>query len=244
MLHGWSMNSTVWHELVDKLAENYTLYLVDLPGHGYSTWQQGDFELDVLLEQLAIKLPSQAYFLGWSLGGLIGLALAHRFPEKVAKLILLAATPCFVQTEDWACAMQAAVFQEFAAKLEDNQAATLQRFLALQARGSKQGKETIKALSEQLAMMPSPNSEALKAGLSILINKDLRTELTELSCPVKIVLGERDTLIPTEMMEGAKQLNPSLETVLLIGAGHAPFISHVEECQNAISEFFTRLNHD
>lgn len=238
MLHGWSMNSAVWHELVDKLAESYTLYLVDLPGHGHSTWQQGDFDFEVLLENLAEQLPSQAYFLGWSLGGLIGLALAHRFPEKVAKLFLLSATPRFVQTKDWLCAMQAAVFQEFADKLEDNQAATLQRFLALQARGSKQGKATIKALSEQIAMMPAPNPEALKAGLDVLINQDLRTEFSELTCPVKMVLGERDTLIPNDMMKFARQLNPTIETTLLMGAGHAPFISHVEECHDAISQFF------
>lgn len=244
MLHGWSMNNTVWHELVEKLADNYTLHLVDLPGHGQSLWQQGDFDLVVLVENLAAKLPAQAYFVGWSLGGLISLAFAHRFPARVAKLVLLAATPCFVQAENWSCAMQADVFHEFADKLEENQSETLQRFLTLQARGSKQGRETIKALSDRLSLVQAPHHEALKSGLNVLISKDLRTELADIDCPVKMVLGERDTLIPNDMMTFARQLNPNIETVLLSGAGHAPFISHLEECQHAINQFFAQVSHD
>jgi len=49
MLHGWSMHSAVWHELAEGLAQNFTLHLVDLPGHGQSRWQDGDLQLDTLI---------------------------------------------------------------------------------------------------------------------------------------------------------------------------------------------------
>ena len=100
MLHGWSMNSAVWHDLAENLAKNYTLHLVDLPGHGQSDWQPGDLELEVLIKNLANALPEKAYYLGWSLGGLISLAFAEHYPQRVDKLILLAATPCFVKAKD------------------------------------------------------------------------------------------------------------------------------------------------
>ncbi|MDH5592030.1 MAG: alpha/beta fold hydrolase, partial [Gammaproteobacteria bacterium] len=91
MLHGWSMHSAVWHNLAEELAKHFTLHLVDLPGHGQSNWQHGALDLDVLIGRLGEELPESAYWLGWSLGGLISIVFADRFPERVTKLTLIAA---------------------------------------------------------------------------------------------------------------------------------------------------------
>jgi pimeloyl-[acyl-carrier protein] methyl ester esterase len=244
MLHGWSMHSAVWHDLADALASRFTLHLVDLPGHGQSDWLSGDFELERLLAQLANRLPQTAYWLGWSLGGLISLAFSNLFPERVNKLLLLAATPCFVQKPDWRQAMQDQVFLDFADKLAIDQADALQRFLLLQARGSLHSRETIKALAAQLVALGPAHSEALADGLSLLINLDMRAALSDLACPVKLVLGERDTLIPQTMAADALLLNAALETELIAGAGHAPFISHPTECLQAVMTFFESEKQD
>ena len=237
MLHGWSMHSAVWHDLADELAKNFTLHLVDLPGHGQSSWQQGDLELDVLVNNLAMELPETAYWMGWSLGGLISLAFAEHFPKRIKKLVLLAATPNFVQADDWSCAMETAIFEQFADNLNLNQAETLQRFLLLQARGSDHSRDTIRQLGEQLAIENPPNSEALQAGLKLLIETDMRKQFSDLACPIQIILGDRDTLIPKEMLQAATQLHPEADINLLSGAGHAPFISQPVECQKLIESF-------
>lgn len=237
MLHGWSMHSAVWHDLAEGLAESFTLHLVDLPGHGQSSWQEGDLELENLLPKLASVLPEQAYYLGWSLGGLINIAFAEQYPDRVKKLILMAATPRFVQDQNWSCAVDQQVFEQFAEHLDEDQSDTLQRFLLLQARGSKQSKETIRQLSQQLAQATPPQASALKAGLKLLIDTDMRSQLQKLSCPLQVILGERDTLIPTSVLAVIKELKPGLDDVLLSGAGHAPFISQPVECQQAIERF-------
>ncbi|MDC9724620.1 MAG: pimeloyl-ACP methyl ester esterase BioH [Gammaproteobacteria bacterium] len=237
MLHGWSMNSAVWHDLADGLATRFTLHLVDLPGHGQSNWHENALDLDVLINDLASKLPPSAYWMGWSLGGLISLAFADRYPERINKLILMAATPCFVKNTAWSCAMETSIFQTFADNLDSNQAETLQRFLFLQARGSAHSRGTVRRLAERLAVEQPPVAEALTAGLNLLINTDMREQLSTLRCPVKMILGERDTLIPKEMLLAAETLQPQLQTTLLIGAGHAPFISQANECQNEIEHF-------
>jgi pimeloyl-[acyl-carrier protein] methyl ester esterase len=237
MLHGWSMHSAVWHDLAKGLAKHFTLHLVDLPGHGLSEWQQGDLELDNLLATLAQQLPDNAYFMGWSLGGLVSVAFADRFPQRVTKLILMAATPRFVQANDWTCAMESKVFEQFAENLDENQENTLQRFLLLQARGAQHSKETIRHLSHQLAIESPPNAAALKAGLKLLMSTDMRKQFAELICPVQIILGDRDTLIPVDMLIATKKIKPDLEYVELTGAGHAPFISQPQQCQLAIEQF-------
>lgn len=237
MLHGWSMNSTVWHDLAENLAKNFTLHLVDLPGHGQSDWQEGALDLQVLIENLAAECPPSAYWMGWSLGGLISLAFAERYPERIEKLVLMSATPCFVKNEQWTSAMEPAIFKAFAESLDSDQTETLQRFLLLQARGSMHSRETIRRLAEQLAIEQAPVAEALIAGLDLLINTDMRKQLATLQCPVKMILGERDTLIPKEMLLAATQLQTQVKTTLLAGAGHAPFISQSSECQNEIENF-------
>ncbi len=237
MLHGWSMHSAVWHDLTNELAKNFTLHLVDLPGHGQSSWKQGDLELSVLVNNLAMELPETAYWLGWSLGGLISLAFVELFPERVRKLILMAATPCFVQKDDWSCTMDAMIFKQFADNLNVNQTETLQRFLLLQARGSDHSRNTIRQLGEQLAIENPPGSDALQAGLKLLIETDMRKQFSDLTFPVQMILGDRDTLIPEEMLLAAKQLQPDVDLSLLSGAGHAPFISQPVECQKLIESF-------
>lgn len=239
LVHGWSMHSVVWRDLIPMLATDFTLHLVDLPGHGKSEWQAGDFELDSLLETLHQQLPEQVAFLGWSLGGLLGLLFSQRYRQQVTRLSLLAATPCFVQKADWSSAMAADVFNQFASQLSDNQNDALQRFLLLQARGSYHSRETIRILAQQMAIAQSPNSEALAAGLAVLINADGRQQLTEIMCPIQLILGQRDNLIPQTVLAAVKQLNPGVNTHLITGAGHAPFISHPTECYQRIHSFLT-----
>ncbi len=36
LLHGWGLNSGVWHCIIDRLAPHFRLHLVDLPGYGRS----------------------------------------------------------------------------------------------------------------------------------------------------------------------------------------------------------------
>lgn len=237
MLHGWSMHSTVWHDMAEALAKTFTLHLVDLPGHGQSDWHDNALDLDVLLANLASELPQSAYWLGWSLGGLISIAFTEQFPERVKKLILVAATPCFVKKDDWLCAMEPAIFEAFADNLKHDQADTLQRFLLLQARGSVHSRDTIRQLAEQLAIEKPPVAEALLAGLNLLIATDLRAQLAMLDCPIMMILGERDTLIPSTMLDVVKQMTSNVQTALLNGAGHAPFISQPKECLQAIELF-------
>ena len=237
MLHGWSMHSGVWHQLADSLAERFTLHLVDLPGHGYSNWQAGQFDFDKLLPALADNTPEQACWMGWSLGGLISLAMAQRFPQKLTKLTLMAATPRFVKSRDWPCAMRATVFEDFAANLDVDKKQTLQRFLMLQAKGAEQSRDTIRQLSRELVNQHSPDSQALHAGLDCLLETDMRQALAELNCPVQMILGSRDTLIPADMAGFAKTLNPALETAVIDGAGHAPFIAQPGQCRQLIEQF-------
>lgn len=242
LLHGWSMHSGVWHDFATLLAKRFTLHLVDLPGHGRSDWQPDGFELALLLEQFAEQLPKQALILGWSLGGLIGLAYAQRHVERVNGLCLLAATPCFVRREDWPTAMDKTVFEAFDQQLAKDPAVTLQQFLLLQARGSEQSRQTIKMLAAKMNEVGQAHPDALQAGLAMLSNLDLRAALGTISMPTQLLLGECDSLIPVEMAEQAITLQANLSVNIIDGAGHAPFISHPALCAELVIDFFEAID--
>ena len=237
MLHGWGMNSAVWGELADNLAKTFTLYLVDLPGHGNSAWQAGDLALDTVLNKLAKHLPKQAYWLGWSLGGLISLAFAHQFGRRVNKLILLSTSPCFVKRDDWQTAIKPALFAQFAYDAVQNEDKLFKRFLLLQTRGDKNSRAISRYLNSQLKTAKKAHPDALLAGLTLLQTLDMRQAFAMLGCPLKIILGERDTLVPKGVIPMLHALQPKASISLIKDASHAPFIAHQVQCQRLITQF-------
>lgn len=236
MLHGWGLHGGLFAPVADALAKRYRLHLVDLPGHGRSPMPDGDYALADIAAQIVDAVPTNATWLGWSLGGRIALTAAAN-SEAVSKLILVGANPCFVQQEDWPHAMPQAELVQFADSLRDDYRATLQRFVALQSRGSERGREELRRLRETLFDHGEPDAKALAAGLHLLGDADLRPLLRTIKQPTLIIHGERDTLAPLAAAEytAAHIANAQLRTIN--GAGHAPFISHPEEFIAAIEGF-------
>ncbi|WP_245652014.1 alpha/beta fold hydrolase [Methylophaga muralis] len=66
---------------------------------------------------------------------------------------------------------------------------------------------------------------------------DLRTQLAQLTLPVKCIFGERDQLVPITLAENLSSLNSTISIDRIAGAGHAPFISRPQLCADKISGF-------
>ena len=100
LIHGWAMNNLVWKDLLRELEKSYRVSCVELPGHGNSK-HYDEWALDELLQSMNENLPATCSVLGWSLGGMIALAYAQQYPQRVEKLILLASSAKFVQAPGW-----------------------------------------------------------------------------------------------------------------------------------------------
>ena len=225
LIHGWGMHGGMWDQVADQLAQTHTVHRVDLPGHGGSA-SCTPYYLDTLVQQLSAQFVEPLTLVGWSLGGQVALRWAQLHPVHVRKLVLVATTPCFVQKENWSCAMAADTLHDFAASLLQNHALTLKRFLALQVRGSENEKEILSNLRAQLFAKGEPDVEALKGGLEILRDTDLRAQLSGISQTTLVLAGERDTLTPKAASEAMAQTLPNARLQVIQGAAHAPFLSH------------------
>lgn len=228
LLHGWGMNAAVWEPLLPRLQQDFRVTRVELPGHGASPLVSGGLR-DWAEACLAVA-PAQAVWLGWSLGGQVALQAALLQPQRISQLALVTATPSFVQRDDWPSAMPAAVFEQFAAALDSDPAATLRRFLGLQVKGSEGARELLRTLSATLEERPAAQREGLELGLGILLASDLREHLDDLQVPSQWLFGSRDTLVPVELASVLPTVLPAARVSLLNGAGHAPFLSHPGEC--------------
>lgn len=236
LVHGWGMNARVFDPLADRLAEHFDVRGFDLPGHGGRVAQAVN-TLEAWADALAGALPDDANLLGWSLGGQVALRAALDRPAKVARLILVATTPRFVQDADWASAMDAADLAAFGDALLADPAATLQRFLSLQTRGTPGQKALLQRLRQALAEAPEPDPTALAAGLAILRDTDLRDDATRLTQPTLVLHGALDTLTPAAAGAWLARNLRAAHHVELERAAHAPHLSHPDEVAREIERF-------
>lgn len=234
------MNSAVWRDCLQHLPDWINPICVDLPGYG----ECGDVDaatLDQYVEHVAQQITRPSLLTGWSLGGLVSLQLAQSYPHKTAGLLQVATNPKFVQHDSWQSAIAADVFEQFAASLEKNAAKTIQRFLALQVRGTDTSLRTVRELQHAIDERGLPPAGALHAGLNILSGTDLRATVSELECPVSWMLGDRDALVPVTLAETLMQLAPAAQIEVIRGAGHAPFISHAQAFANSVAQAAKRI---
>lgn len=212
LLHGWGFNSELFNDLIKQYKGQYRITAVDLPGHGRSNDIDGG--LDKWCDEIIKTLPKNPILLGWSLGGLLAIKIATKI--AISKLILVASTPNFVQTNDWPYGINESNFRQFSDALELNLSKGLKRFVSLQT----QDKSQLKALNQSIDKFPA-SAKALNQGLEILLTTDLVDELNQLKIPIEVILGNHDTLVPYRISNWYDKAKIKTQ---VLNAGHLPFL--------------------
>ncbi len=92
ILHGLFGSSDNWQTHANRLADYFTVYLVDQRNHGHSPWSN-DFNYDLLVEDLKNLVDEEGLetfiLLGHSMGGKTAMAFAQKYPDYLEKLIVV-----------------------------------------------------------------------------------------------------------------------------------------------------------
>jgi len=234
LLHGWGMDRQVFTPWLPALEEDFLVDFWDLPGHGKRPCPGWDWEMELsALHDFLAKLAAPPILLGWSLGGLLALALALRPQPPIAGLTLVASSPCFAQRRDWSAGIPTAQLQAFARELATDAAAVRRRFLALQVLGDAEARRQLPRVED----WPLPDPVCLQAGLGFLEQQDLRSSLRPLLFPVLLLAGDYDRIVPPA---ASGYLHGALPGSVLrrLPTGHAPFLSQPAACAAALREVF------
>jgi len=171
-LHGWSFDKGVWRGTPFEKGIH-----LELPGHGSSKFQSSD--ILSLAHEIAGLLPESSSLIGWSLGASVFLLIALLHPEKVKELYLFSPTAKFS-----GISQNEIVVKRFLKKLRRNFEKTVYEFRELCSPSS----------------YPIPKLEAQKSTelLESFCNLDLTEVAGEISVPVEIFVGERDSVTGIE----------------------------------------------
>lgn len=92
-LHGIGTTSLLWYQQVEYFKENYSVLLIDLPGHGENAhipWQNMDQVVDLVAD--TIPHNKAVHVVGLSLGGHVALDLVKNYPSKVTSTYISGVT--------------------------------------------------------------------------------------------------------------------------------------------------------
>ncbi|MGO7370850.1 alpha/beta fold hydrolase [Rhizobium ruizarguesonis] len=94
-IHGGLGNADVWGHQVADFAKDHLVIVADSRGHGRSTRSQQPFGYDLMTSDYVALLDylkiDKVTLVGWSDGGIIGIDMAMKHPEKLTRVIAQAA---------------------------------------------------------------------------------------------------------------------------------------------------------
>jgi len=192
-------------------------------------------DFDDAADALAASVPSGSALLGWSLGGTLALAAAARHPAQIGRVITVGSTASFIQRDGWPHAERPEDLASFTAAIQADAQAMLPRFVGNFNRGDRQAKTLTRRILQEIGLLPPPAT--LETGLRWLARFDIRPVLPTIGCPVLLIVGAHDPLVPQAAAQAMAAALPAARLTVMADCAHAPFLSDPETFATQVREF-------
>ena len=211
-LHGLSDNLRYWEVLTSTLRKKYQVIRIDLRGHGESELGDDEITIDTYADDLKNLLDNlkmdAGNLIGFSLGGVVAMDFAIRYPDYVYSIVLMST---FV-------------------KCDENITATLNQFKRELDRGYDEFydfmipkvlcPEVIEKNREELEMLKqissqNANVDAYKKAVDACLNFNVENEIGQIDVPALIFAGKYDEIFSVSVQENIhRHINKSKFIVL------------------------------
>ena len=234
LIHGLAGDISGWQHIQASLKGDWTVYSLDLPGHGESTkaLTLGSLEelASAVLELMAALDIDSAHLVGHSLGGAVAITAARLDPKRVLSLTLIGSASLGPEMDS----------EYFSALLEGNSRQSL--------------KSALQRLFHDPDLISRPMVDALLKykrleGVDKVLRKiasqifrddkqarSLRQAVIDYQGDVLVLWGREDRIFPPHHADG---FPPRIKTAVVTGAGHMIQLEAAEDINRLLSEFLT-----
>ncbi len=231
MLHGVGGNHQAFAPQLEALSQQAYCLAWDMPGYGASPLQQ-TLSWDYLCQQLKALLEQQGinkvHLLGHSLGGMLALEFAARYPQHLASLILYATSPAFGK--------KGGDFQEqfLHARLAPLKAGASMTDIASQLVPKMLHPKHQQLADQLIPMMGQVNPQAYAQALVCISQFDRRDLLCKIKVPVCLIAGDSDPNAASAMMAKTASKIPQSRFHELAECGHFANLEAPEAFNNIV----------
>ncbi len=241
LAHGFGCDQNLWRLVLPSLAERFRVVLFDHVGAGksdLSAWSAQRYSTldgyasDVLdiCEELDLR---DVVLVGHSVSAMIAVLAVNRDPSRIAKLVLLTPSPCYIDDGDYRGGFSRADIDELLDSLDSN-------YLGWSAAMAPviMGNPDRPALGTELTesfCRTDPAIARVFAHTTFLT--DNRADLPEVSVPTLVLQCDQDAIAPPEVGRFVHEQIRGSELVTLNATGHCPQLSAPEATAEAITAF-------
>ena len=244
LLHGLGESSIIWAYNIEPLAKSYTVYALDLPGHGHSDKPKWPYSLnksvDFLSSFLSILNLERPHLIGNSLGGMIALETAFKQPNQLGKLVLVDSAGLGKELASFLKIMTLPLVGE----LMTMPTKAGLRFLLKQVVANPHSipNDLIESLVQERNRKGNKRSmlRILRSGVNI---RGIHTRLIDVSrleylnVPTYILWGREDKIFPSSHGQNAAMRLPRGRLTVFEDCGHWPQIEKHREFNRLVVEF-------
>ena len=233
LLHGFTQTHHHWHRcaalVADRLGDDPTVVLPDLPGHGLSADDTSDIE--AAATELA-NTTGAATYIGYSMGGRVALHVALADDTPVERLVLIGATPGIADAAE----------RDERRRLDDERASRIERIGVTAFLDEWLAAPLFATLPADAAGLEHRRRNTA-AGLAHSLRtagtgtqRSLWGELDRITVPVLVVAGALDTKFGDIGRAMVERL-PDARFVSIVGAGHAAHTERPDEVAATIADW-------
>jgi pimeloyl-ACP methyl ester carboxylesterase len=214
LIHGNGGSISAFYKQIPYFSRHYQVIVADSRAQGKSVDPSDSLTYEMMADDYAALLTAMhidsVYVLGWSDGGINGLQLAMRHPEKVKKLAITGAN---LQPDS--TAVDKVTIAE-----------TKTRYLAAK-----------KSFSENTHKTPEEVKEFKLLKLMIEQPHIELAALHEISAPTLVIGGDHDLILPAHTLQIFQNI-PNAYLWILPHSGHSTLIDHADEFNKKTDAFF------
>jgi 3-oxoadipate enol-lactonase len=227
--------------LIDSYSRDVKMIVFDSRGCGRSDKSEGEYSIPGFADDTAGLLDAldieSAVVYGSSMGGMIAQELVLRHPEKVRALILGCTTAGAVRgVQPVPETIQRMIRNQ---SLSGDEAIVAGWQLGYSQAYIDAHYDEMIARSREASRYSAPRESYMRQVVAAA-KHDTYDRLHQIACPVLIIHGTDDVMIPAGNAELLKQGIPHAEVRMLAGIGHGYNLEAQDDADAIVMEFYTR----